>query len=94
MHTVLVSNDNFEKARNCIEQHVGDRIRISRLAAGLTLRELALRLQVSERKLEKYERGELRCPATSLFEIGLLLNVSVSQFFEGFDPADAKVVPR
>ena len=61
---------------NQTEQLVGTRIRVARLAAGMTQRELASRLNVSKQQIWKYENGETQITVSRLVQIAQLLRIS------------------
>ncbi|EHL96754.1 DNA-binding helix-turn-helix protein [Acetobacteraceae bacterium AT-5844] len=65
------------------DRHVGARIRERRLMLGLSQQQLAAMIGVTYQQAHKYERGLNRISAGRLFEIGLVLDVPVSWFFEG-----------
>lgn len=65
------------------DRHVGARIRERRLMLGLSQQQLASMIGVTYQQAHKYERGLNRISAGRLFEIGLVLAVPVSWFFEG-----------
>ena len=71
-----------------IDVEVGQRIRIQRLAAGLSQSELAERIGVTFQQVQKYEKGANRVGAGRLTQIAHVLNVPVSSFFEGREAID------
>ncbi len=72
-----------------IDIHVGSRVRLRRNLLGLTLQTLAKAVGVSYQQLQKYERGVNRVGASRLFNLGRVLDVPVSFFFEDLSPAAA-----
>src|SRR6202171_3874472 len=68
-----------------VDDHVGARIRERRIMLGLTQQQLAELIGVTYQQAHKYERGINRVSAGRLFEIGRVLSVPVSYFFEGLD---------
>ncbi|HEV3184428.1 MAG TPA: helix-turn-helix transcriptional regulator [Xanthobacteraceae bacterium] len=68
-----------------IDVEVGQRIRIQRLAAGLSQSELAERIGVTFQQVQKYEKGTNRVGAGRLTKIARVLNVPVGSFFDGRD---------
>jgi transcriptional regulator with XRE-family HTH domain len=66
-----------------IDVEVGQRIRIQRLAAGLSQSELAERIGVTFQQVQKYEKGANRVGAGRLTKIARVLNVPVGSFFDG-----------
>jgi transcriptional regulator with XRE-family HTH domain len=71
-----------------IDVEVGQRIRIQRLAAGLSQSELADKIGVTFQQVQKYEKGANRVGAGRLTQIANVLNVPVSTFFEGRETID------
>jgi transcriptional regulator with XRE-family HTH domain len=73
------------KKPDLIDVEVGQRIRIQRLAAGISQSELAERIGVTFQQVQKYEKGMNRVGAGRLTKIARVLNVSVGSFFDGRD---------
>jgi transcriptional regulator with XRE-family HTH domain len=71
---------------NAADRHVGARIRERRVMMGLSQQQLAKMIGVTYQQAHKYERGLNRISAGRLFEIGQVLGVQVSWFFEGLTP--------
>ena len=71
------------KKPDLIDVEVGQRIRIQRLAAGLSQTELAERIGVTFQQVQKYEKGMNRVGAGRLTQIARVLNVPVGSFFDG-----------
>jgi transcriptional regulator with XRE-family HTH domain len=67
---------------------IGRLIRAQRRVKGLTLIELADAVGVAHQQLQKYETGLNRVPGTRLVQIAKLLDMPISDFFEGI--ADRK----
>ena len=63
---------------------LGQRLRMARLAAGLTLDGLAARLDrpITKQALSKYERGVSEPPLSRIEELAAVLNVNVSTLLE------------
>ena len=70
-----------------VDEHVGERVRERRTQLGLTQEHLASALSISYQQIQKYETGANRVSAGRLFEIAQRLEVSMSYFFEGLEPA-------
>ena len=71
------------KKPDLVDVEVGQRIRIQRLAAGLSQSELAERIGVTFQQVQKYEKGMNRVGAGRLTHIARVLNVPVGSFFDG-----------
>lgn len=77
-----------------IDHHVGARIRERRIMLGLTQQQLADLIGVTYQQAHKYERGINRVSAGRLFEIGRVLSVPVSYFFEGLDSQSGRAISQ
>jgi len=76
-----------------VDVEVGHRIRIERLARGLSQTALANQLGVTFQQVQKYEKGVNRVGAGRLTKIAEVLGVPVSTFFTGkeiLESAEAK----
>src|SRR4029077_9739914 len=73
-----------------IDRHVGARVRERRIMLGLTQQQLADLIGVTYQQAHKYERGINRVSAGRLFEIGQVLRVPVSYFFDGLDTENSR----
>jgi transcriptional regulator with XRE-family HTH domain len=73
-----------------IERHVGGRVRLRRTLLGMSQGNLGKALGVTFQQVQKYEKGQNRIGASRLQQIGRLLEVPVSYFFEGA-PADSEL---
>jgi transcriptional regulator with XRE-family HTH domain len=76
------------KKPDLIDVEVGQRIRIQRLAAGLSQSELGERIGVTFQQVQKYEKGANRVGAGRLTKIARVLNVPVNAFFDGREAID------
>jgi transcriptional regulator with XRE-family HTH domain len=73
-----------------VDQHVGSCIRERRILLGLSQRELAEKIGVSYRQVQRYEDG-LNCVlAGQLFEIARQLDTPIESFFDSL----SDVIPR
>lgn len=70
---------------NPVDAEVGRRIKLQRLAAGLSQTELGDKVGVSFQQIQKYEQGHTRVGASRLTAIATVLGVHVGSFFEGDD---------
>lgn len=66
-----------------IDIHVGSRVRERRLAMRMSQGKLGSALGVTFQQVQKYEKGTNRISASRLQQIGAILSVPVSYFFEG-----------
>src|SRR5204862_2364914 len=72
-----------KKAPNPIDKHVGSRVRMRRMMLGMSQEKLGDALGLTFQQVQKYEKGTNRIGASRLQQISLILQVSVSFFFEG-----------
>jgi transcriptional regulator with XRE-family HTH domain len=68
-----------------VDIEVGHRIRIERLARGLSQTALANQLGVTFQQVQKYEKGVNRVGAGRLTKIAEVLGIEVGTFFSGKD---------
>jgi transcriptional regulator with XRE-family HTH domain len=73
-----------------VDIEVGHRIRIERLARGLSQTALANQLGVTFQQVQKYEKGVNRVGAGRLTKIAQVLGIEVGAFFSGKDVLDAE----
>ncbi len=67
---------------NSIDVRVGSRVRLRRIAAGLTEEELGAILGIAAFRVQACERGEKRFGAELLYEVATALNCLPSVFFD------------
>lgn len=72
----------MQKKSNAIDQHVGSRIKLRRIAVGLSQEKLGESLGVTFQQVQKYEKGVNRVGASRLQKIAEVLNTPISFFFE------------
>ena len=68
--------------------HVGGRLRLRRLAVGLSQERLAKSLGITFQQIQKYERGTNRVVASRLHDLARVLDVPVSFFFDDMKDGD------
>lgn len=69
--------------------YVGRRLRLARLTKGLTQTELGNLLNLSFQQVQKYESGKNRIGSSRLWDLAMILGVSISYFFDGLERRDA-----
>ena len=69
--------DNFNK-------HLGSRLKIRRLALGLTQTKVAKAINVTFQQIQKYEKGTNGVSSIRLLQLANYLKVQVNYFFEDF----------
>jgi transcriptional regulator with XRE-family HTH domain len=67
---------------NPIDIHVGKRLRLRRTLLGMSQERLGESLGLTFQQVQKYERGANRIGSSRLFELGQILDVPVSFFFD------------
>ena len=77
-----------KKKPDAIDVAVGHRIRIQRLASGMSQSALADQLGVTFQQVQKYEKGVNRVGASRLTHIASALSVPVSQLIAGEGSTD------
>lgn len=78
-----------KKSPDPIDIEVGRRIRIQRMARGISQTELGEKVGVTFQQVQKYENGANRVGASRLTKIAKVLGVPVGTFFGGPGEADA-----
>src|ERR1700676_4722081 len=73
---------------------IGMRIRERRVMLGLTQRQFAELLGVSNQQFHKYEHGINGISAGRLYEIAHVSGAPIEYFFEGLERNELKVPPR
>ena len=68
-----------------IDIHVGARIRLRRLQAGFSQKEVADPLGITFQQLQKYEKGANRISASMMVRAAQKLDVSIGYFVQGLD---------
>jgi transcriptional regulator with XRE-family HTH domain len=72
-----------KKSPHPTDKHVGSRVRMRRMMLGISQGKLAGALGITFQQVQKYEKGANRVSASRLQQIGHILQVPVSFFFEG-----------
>jgi transcriptional regulator with XRE-family HTH domain len=78
--------------KNPVDAHVGRRIRVARLAAGLSQQQLGEALGLTFQQVQKYEKGVNRVGASRVHAIARILSVPESYFFEQAGGTDVSSV--
>lgn len=79
----------IKKVPNPIDKHVGSRVRMRRMLAGVSQEKLGEALGLTFQQVQKYEKGSNRISASRLQQIAKMLDVPVSFFFDGAPAGDA-----
>jgi len=78
----------LKKLPNPIDRHVGSRVRMQRMLAGISQEKLGEALGLTFQQVQKYEKGTNRISASRLQQIAKMLGVPVAFFFEGAPTGD------
>ncbi|WP_332681019.1 helix-turn-helix domain-containing protein [Bosea sp. (in: a-proteobacteria)] len=78
----------MKKVPNPIDRHVGSRVRMRRMLAGVSQEKLGDALGLTFQQVQKYEKGANRISASRLQQIAKMLEVPVSFFFDGAPSGD------
>ncbi len=77
-----------------IDRIVGENLRARRLELGLSRKTLAARIGVSAQQIAKYEQGQTRVSASTLYCLSRLLDTDIDDLFtRKNDPASAPIAP-
>lgn len=79
---------------NAIDVHVGRRVRLRRTLLGMSQEQLGDALNITFQQVQKYERGSNRISASRLWDIGQILDVPVSFFFDDMSRDTMEHSPR
>ena len=69
------------KATNPTDRHVGERVRMYRVKAGISQTALGQHLGITFQQIQKYEKGANRIGASRLQQISEMLNIPVAFLF-------------
>ena len=72
-----------------VDVHVGNRIRLRRTLLQMSQEKLGDALGLTFQQVQKYERGANRVSASRLFDLGRVLEVPVSFFFDDLPGGNA-----
>jgi transcriptional regulator with XRE-family HTH domain len=96
---VISTEDSIERNfritnNNAIDMHVGKRVRLRRTLLGMSQEQLGTELNIAFQQVQKYERGANRISASRLWDIGQILDVPISYFFDDMSQDTMKSSPR
>jgi len=78
--------ENLQDNSHPVDVHVGSRVRLRRTLLGMSQEKLGQTLGLSFQQIQKYERGTNRMGSSRLYQLGRILGVPVSFFFEDMPP--------
>ena len=76
-----------------VDVSIGSRLRLRRLALGLSQSSLANALGITFQQIQKYERGTNRIVASRLYRLSQVLQVPVQYFFQELSAREAPTQP-
>ena len=89
------SDKNFRVTNNnAVDMHVGKRVRLRRTLLGMSQEQLGASLNITFQQVQKYERGANRISASRLWDIGQIVDVPISYFFDDMSDEVMKSSPR
>ena len=96
---VISTEDSIERNfritnNNAIDMHFGKRVRLRRPLLGMSQEQLGTELNITFQQMQKYERGSNRISASRLWDIGQILDVPISYFFDDMSQDTSKSSPR
>lgn len=74
---------------DAFDRHIGQKLKSVRAVKEVTQEELATALGITFQQVQKYEMGANRISATRLYAIAKILEVNVSDFYEGYEEETA-----
>lgn len=74
-----------ERSTNDFDVDIGTRIRVARLARGLSQGELGAAVGVTFQQIQKYEKGANRIAGSRVLKICAALGITVEQIFKNLD---------
>jgi transcriptional regulator with XRE-family HTH domain len=80
-----------KNATHPVDKFVGVKLRQKRILSGMSQEDLGKALGLTFQQIQKYESGLNRISCSKLYELALLLNVSIEYFFEGFCFQDKQI---
>ncbi len=82
-----------KRATSNLDQELGRRVRVRRIALGMTQERLGELLGVAFQQVQKYENGKNRISAAGLYSLGRILKVPVDSFYRDGPVLSAEAEP-
>ena len=79
---------------NAVDVHVGKRVRLRWTLLGMSQEQREASLNITFQQVQKYERGANRISASRLWDIGQILDVQISYFFDDMTDDTMRSSPR
>ena len=77
-----------------LDLHIGQRLRRIRKLRNLSMEKLAELIGITYQQMQKYESGQNRVSAATLYRFSLILEVDISVFYEGLDGPEITPLPE
>lgn len=90
----ISSTPNSRNRNITLEQHIGNRVLLMRHAQKLHIKDVSSKIGVSYQQLQKYEKGQNRIAASTLYQLAKYFNVSVDFFYNGYKGENNSDVPK
>ena len=74
-----------------VDIHVGSRVKLRRMALGVSQDTLGKSMGLTFQQIQKYERGTNRISAGRLFQFSKILEVPINYFYDNIDGAEQPV---
>lgn len=84
MQPAVLSMEDKKSKYHRLALHIGRQLQKRRKKAGLSLEDLAGKIDISHQQLHKYEKATNSIPADKLYYLSTILDVPPSYFFEDF----------
>ncbi len=68
-----------------VDVHVGGRVKLRRMAKGISQDTLGKAMGLTFQQIQKYEKGVNRISCSKIFELAHQLEVGILYFFDGYD---------
>lgn len=76
---------SLKRSANPVDVHVGSRVRLRRMALGMSQEKLGEKLGLTFQQIQKYEKGANRIGASRLHAIARILDAPIQHFFDQMD---------
>ena len=73
-----------QESAHPVDVHVGSRVKLRRMALGVSQDTLGKSMGLTFQQIQKYEKGVNRISASKIYELSRQLEVPIDYFFEGY----------
>jgi transcriptional regulator with XRE-family HTH domain len=85
MSDLFLENNGVIQKKQSIDAFIGQKLRNFRLRYGVTIADIAKKVNVSMQLIQKYETGLTKIPVSVLCRIADILHINPSDFFEDYN---------